>query len=338
MQQNQQNNNNGQYPHDDRYYKNPNRQNGLGQNNNYINQNNNRRFDRTKIILISAAVSSFFVVVFIALAVISSLDSAVQTSGNSTQKIEEKTEADDFSLIFPNAVDVPFNEYDTAAFSYSDGFLEYGGDTPTVKGIDVSSYQDDIDWVAVKNSGIDFAMIRVGYRGYTEGGLFLDNKFHQNMTGASEAGVDVGVYFFSSSISNDEALEDAKQVIEWIEPYKEIITYPVAFDWEPHYEENSRTADTSLEVVTEATITFCERIIHEGYKPLVYFNLDMAQTRLDLSAIAMYDFWLVELLGLGDMPTFPYQYTMLQYSWTGNISGVPGEVDLNIGFKDYSKE
>ncbi len=296
-----------------------------------------KRKERTKIIIIAAAIGGFFVVLMVALAVMFSLNGAVHTSGNANGHVEQKEDIENYTSIFPEPIDVPFNDYDLSAFAYSDGFLEYSGEQTTLKGIDVSSYQDDIDWVSVENAGIDFAMIRVGYRGYTEGGLFLDNKFHQNMKGASEAGVDVGVYFFSSSISNEEALEDAEQVIEWIEPYKDIITYPVAFDWEPHYEEDSRTADTSKQVVTEATITFCERIIHEGYKPLVYFNLDVAQTRLDLSAIAMYDFWLVELLGLGDLPTFPYKYSMLQYSWSGNIEGVPGEVDLNIGFKDYSK-
>ena len=125
---------------------------------------------------------------------------------------------------------VPANTYAAEDFAAVDGFLTYDGDAPSYVGVDVSSHQGDIDWARVAAAGVEFAMIRVGCRGYTEGGIFQDKCFVQNVEGALAAGLEVGVYFFSQAVTEAEAEEEARQVLEWIAPYD--VTWPVVFDWE----------------------------------------------------------------------------------------------------------
>ena len=138
-----------------------------------------------------------------------------------------------------------------------DGIPVYTGDLyETRLGIDVSFYQGDIDWQAVADSGVKFAMIRCGYRGSSEGELFVDEKFEQNMQGAIDAGLDVGVYFFSQSMGAIEAAEEALFVLDLIKDYD--ISMPVAFDWEPL--EDSRAEDINDEELTASALVFCEMI------------------------------------------------------------------------------
>ena len=142
-------------------------------------------------------------------------------------------DADQPSAITPTpetADDTPKNTYDPACF-YRDGeFLRYESSTVTSQiGIDVSAHQQDIDWQRVAASGVQFAILRAGYRGYTEGSIQEDAYFEQNLAGAIDAGLDVGVYFFSQAMDEQEAREEARFVLDKISGYQ--LAYPVFFDW-----------------------------------------------------------------------------------------------------------
>ncbi|MDR0903839.1 MAG: glycoside hydrolase family 25 protein [Ruminococcus sp.] len=230
---------------------------------------------------------------------------------------------------------VPKNSYDYDNLYYEDGRYNYtvDGFTTSAAGIDVSYYSEDIDWEAVKADGIDFAMIRVGFRGYVSGELNLDKKFHEYMAGATAAGLDVGVYFYSQAVNAAEALEEAEFVIEQIKPYQ--LTYPVALDIEITSAENVRQNEVSGEVLSEVCEVFCDRIFEEGYRPMVYANKRMAYLKLDMRRVCKYDFWYAEHDKDGDDPTFAYDFRMWQYSSEGEVDGINTPVDLNICFYNY---
>lgn len=231
------------------------------------------------------------------------------------------------------AVDLPKSPYDTALFEERDGRLIYTDpETETFVGIDVSAHREQINWRAVKKDGIDFAIIRVGWRGNTEGHLYLDEYFHQNIRGALAAGLDVGVYFYSQAITEAEALAEAQAVLEWIDGYK--ITYPVVYDWE-YVSADARTGNMDNAVLTDCAKIFCSTVEQAGYIPMVYFNLDIGYRRYDLQAISEYDFWLAEY---DTAPTFFYEYHMLQYTSSGEVDGIEGGVDMNISFVDYAAQ
>lgn len=138
-------------------------------------------------------------------------------------------------------------------------------------GIDVSTYQGEIDWEQVALSGIDFAMIRLGLRGYTQGGIRMDSMFERNIDEALAAGLDVGVYFFSQAVSVQEAEEEADFVLGQLEGYT--LTYPVVFDWESVSDASARTNHMDAEEVTRCAAAFCDKIAAAGYTPMIYVNL-----------------------------------------------------------------
>ncbi len=199
-------------------------------------------------------------------------------------------------------------------------------------GVDVSIHQNDIDWKKVKESGIDFAMIRLGYRGYGTGEALIDENFVQNIEGAAAAGIDTGVYFFSQAITVDEAIEEAQMVIDALKGYD--VTYPVVYDWEIIYDDKARTDDVPVDVLTDCCVAFCEAVKDAGYTPMVYQNKKTTMFKLDLERLTDYDFWLAEY---NSNPSYYYDFTMWQYTSTGSVPGIEGDVDLNISFKDYSK-
>ncbi|MFI3252842.1 MAG: glycoside hydrolase family 25 protein [Eubacteriales bacterium] len=233
--------------------------------------------------------------------------------------------------------DVPVNQYDARGF-YSDaqGFIRYEVDGQQgIVGIDVSYHQQEIDWAQVAEAGVEFAMIRVGRRGYgEEGNLGLDEYYVQNILGATQNGIHVGVYFFSQAISFWELDEEIAMFLNLIENYP--ITYPVVFDWE--YIDNvswARTDHIDGETLTEMAKHFCTQVEQEGYTPMVYFNMDMGYLSYDLSEISDYSFWVAEL---NSRPNFYYDFDIWQYSFTGSVPGIVGNVDLNLSFRDFASE
>lgn len=199
-------------------------------------------------------------------------------------------------------------------------------------GVDVSVHQDNIDWAKVKESGIDFAMVRLGYRGYGTGEAQLDENYAENIQGARDAGLDAGVYFFSQAITAEEAVEEANLVIESLDGLD--VNYPVVYDWEIIYDDTARTDNISVDVLTDCCVAFCETIKNAGYMPMIYQNKRTSIFKLDLNRLNDYDFWLAEY---NTEPTYYYDFDMWQYTSTGRVPGIEGDVDLNISFKDYSK-
>ncbi len=229
--------------------------------------------------------------------------------------------------------DLEMNPYDSSLFRYEGDRIVYDDPELDVRyGIDVSYYQNGIDWQKVAADGVDFAIIRVGYRGYTAGALNMDECFETNIKGALDAGLDVGVYFFSQAISAAEALEEAEYLLDAIDGYD--LSYPVVFDWEPLFNYGSRTASYSGKVVTDCAVTFMERIAEAGYMPMMYYNKTMAYLKLDLERLEDYEIWLAQYAV--PSPDYIYDFDMWQYG-TAAVDGIDGEVDVNISFKDYSK-
>ena len=226
------------------------------------------------------------------------------------------------------------NTYDPNAFTTdSHGWIHYEKDgKQAAQGVDVSIYQGEVDWQAVADAGIDFAMIRVGYRGYSQGSLQLDERFQANMEGALEAGLDVGVYFFSQATTVPEAEAEADFVLEAIRGYP--IQYPVVFDWEFVTANEPRTDGMDGQGVTQCASAFCELISIAGYTPMVYFNQDMGYLFYQLDQLDSSAFWLAEY---GSRPDFYYDFEMWQYTHTGTVPGIQGNVDLNLAFRDFSE-
>lgn len=218
------------------------------------------------------------------------------------------------------------NSYDASKFYQQDGLIRYCGDTPAHVGVDVSSHQQDIDWQAVAAAGVEFAMIRVGYRGYTEGEIQPDAYFEQNIRLAQEAGLDVGVYFFSQAINADEALEEAQFVLDALEGHS--LQYPVIFDWED-IEAEARTDGMDSVTLTACAVAFCKRVELNGYRAGVYFNQRFGFEEFDLRDLQDYELWLAEY---ALSPSFPYHFDVWQYANDGMLSGVDGPVDLNLAF------
>lgn len=197
----------------------------------------------------------------------------------------------------------------------------------TVPGIDVSYYQGKIDWNRVKEAGIHFAIVRLGYRGYgQEGKMVEDKNAVKNIEGALKAGLDVGVYFFSQAISVEEALEEADFVLERIKKYD--LTMPVVYDWE-YISQEARTAKMDRRTLTDCYKAFCGRIAEAGYTPMPYFNTYQSRDLMILSELEDYPFWLALY---SSRMTFPYRIEMWQYTDSGSVPGIEGNVDLNLYF------
>lgn len=202
----------------------------------------------------------------------------------------------------------------------------------TYTGIDVSVFQGDIDWDAVKNDGIDFVMLRIGYRGYgTKGIMGEDANFRKNYEGAKKVGLKLGVYFFSQAVTEKEAEEEAVFVVNALNGCN--IDYPVAYDWEFVESGEARTNGMTSEAITACAKAFCSVIAEAGYKPIIYFNCETGYFSYELPLVKDIDFWLAEYY---DTPSFYYNYKVWQYSKKGSVDGIKGDVDLNISITDFS--
>lgn len=220
----------------------------------------------------------------------------------------------------------PANPYSPLDFQYLDGkYLSLASGKGRM-GIDVSSHQGTIDWQAVADAGVDFAMIRVAYRGYGSGALKQDKNAAQNLQGAIDAGLDVGVYLFSQAINTEEAKEEAAFLLDIIKDYK--ITMPVVYDWE-FVNDTARTADIDRRTVTDCSRAFLTKVRAAGYRPMVYFSPFHADYQIYLEELKDFDFWLALY---SDRMNFPYAVDMWQYTHQGSVPGISTNVDINIQF------
>ena len=201
------------------------------------------------------------------------------------------------------------------------------------KGIDVSQFQGNIDWINVANSGIKYAMIRIGYRGYGTGKLVEDIKFQTNFLNASVNGLKVGVYIYSTAINVDEAEQDAEYVISLLRKYgyQSSVTMPIAMDLELVAGVNTRDKNLSKSTRTSVANAFCDKIKQYGYTPMIYACTSFLNDNLNASQIP-YDIWVAQY---NSRCTYSGNYTIWQYSSTGKVSGIAGNVDCNICYKNY---
>ncbi len=217
---------------------------------------------------------------------------------------------------------IPENAFSPGDFRFEKGYLTCLT-APASLGIDVSYHQGEIDWEKVRESGVEFVMVRLGNRGITQGGLNVDERAQENLKGAQAAGLQVGAYFYSQAISVEEAQEEARLALEILDGFK--LDLPLAYDWE----QENRTANVDKRTLTDCTLAFCQAVEQAGYEPMIYFNSYQATALLHLEELVEYPWW----LAMYDLQqVFPYRMDMWQYTCTGTVPGINAPVDINLLF------
>lgn len=224
------------------------------------------------------------------------------------------------SDIFPTA---PRNMRDRSDYSAVDGRIVYPG---AIAGIDVSEHQGQIDWNAVKNDGVEFAIVRLGFRGSSEGGLFMDECFADNIRGAQDAGLDVGVYFYSQANSAEEAKAEAEYVLTALNGYT--LQCPVFFDWEEGTPRSERLNGVTIADVCEFSKAFCQTVEAGGFDAGIYFNQKYGYG-MRLAELQDYTFWLAEF---DDAMKFGFDVQYWQYTYEGTVDGISTSVDLDLRY------
>lgn len=225
------------------------------------------------------------------------------------------------------------NTYDFTNLVRKNDLLHYyaNGKQISYLGIDLSKYQKQVDFAAIKDEGIDFCMLRVGARGYENGVIQEDDKFQEFLKAAEAVDMPIGLYFFSQAVTEMEAIEEANYVISKIVGHE--ISYPIAFDMEFIENDTSRIETLTNNERTNIALAFLNQIEAAGYTGMLYGNKEWLLTRIDLGKFEDFDIWLAEE---EDIPDYPYLYSMWQYTRQGEIYGIDGYVDLNVSFIDYS--
>ena len=212
-------------------------------------------------------------------------------------------------------------------------YFNDNGALSSMVGIDVSHHNGKIDWAAVRDAGVDFAIIRVGFRGYgDEGALKLDSRFSENVEGALNNGIQVGVYFYSQAITVYEAVEEASVAVNYSRKYH--ITFPIYFDTEFSNSEHSGRADSlTASQRTNIAVAFCEAVKSAGYKPGVYASKTFFTDELNFSRLSNYEIWVAHYTS--ETTDFKYDYKVWQYTPKGRVNGIPNDTDINIALFDY---
>ena len=202
-----------------------------------------------------------------------------------------------------------------------------GSDFTTRRGIDLSVFQGDVDWDKAAADGVEFAIIRLGYRGYGKGALQPDELFASHLDGAHAAGIDTGAYFFSQALTAEEGREEARYVLEQLDGRR--MEMPIYFDWEPIAVEDSRTNGYDYAHLTDSAVAFCQTIEAAGYRAGVYINRQQGYYHYDLSRLADYSLWVADY---NSYPDFYYRFDMWQYTASGQLDGIDIQVDMNLMF------
>lgn len=224
------------------------------------------------------------------------------------------------------SANIPRHHWDFSNLQTDGNLKNYVDETGRVGkvGIDVSEHQGAINWQQVAGS-VDFAMIRLGYRGYTGGNISLDRYYGANMAAAAANQVPVGVYFYSQAVSYEEGVQEANFVLANLGTAS--LAYPIVLDREDPMQDDARTNDLSMEEHTQAALGFLETIHNAGYPVMTYTNRNYFVLYLDVDKICQYPVWLAQY---ADEPDWPYEFSIWQYTESGTIPGVSGPVDLNL--------
>ena len=250
----------------------------------------------------------------------------VPTVPESTAPVEttETTEPTETEETVPPTIPPESNPYGRLDFQYDRHNYLYCLRADSFEGVDVSAFQGDIDWKQVKKSGIDFAMIRLGYRGYGTGKLVEDEYARQNLRNAADAGLAVGAYFYSQALNIDEVNDEIIFMLEVLD--NRALDMPIVLDWEIPTAD-ARTANMDARTLTDIQKYFCEKMTELGYKPMIYFNWHQSSNLYYLSELEDYEFWLALYQ---DRMSYPWKVEMWQYTDKGRVPGIYGDVDLNV--------
>ena len=209
-------------------------------------------------------------------------------------------------------------------------YTDESGNVISHKGIDVSEHQGKIDWKKVKDDGVEFAFVRVLYRGWGSGKLVEDNTGEDNIRGAIANGINVGAYVFSQAVTQEEAVEEARRAIDIVSPYAQGI--PIVIDVEYVASDDARMDVLTPEERTDVILAFCDEVSSQGYIPMLYYNTEMGGLGVEnerLEGITKWYAWYSEV------PYYPYKYDIWQYSDKGKVDGIKGNVDQNISFNAF---
>lgn len=212
-------------------------------------------------------------------------------------------------------------------------YFDKNGVLSSYTGIDVSAWQEKIDWKNVKNDNINFAIVRAAYRGYSAGGIKEDKYFDDNMKGATSVGIKVGAYFFSQAINEKEAIEEADFIINLIKPYK--IDCPIIIDTEESGAKNNggRADGLSKNKRTAVVKAFCEEVKNKGYTPMIYASKSWFINKLNMDELKDYRCWVAQWET--KECTYNGEWDIWQYSAKGSVAGISGKCDMDVTLKRY---
>ena len=253
-----------------------------------------------------------------------SLESPAPTQTEEDQPSEEATTEETDPPTEPT-IPPEANPYTKIDFQYNPNNYLLCQRQESYPGVDVSSFQGNIDWEQVADSGIRFAIVRLGYRGWgKEGKLVTDELAKTNLEGARAAGLQVGAYFFSQALPIEDVDQEIELMLEILDGFQPDM--PLVLDWELPVPE-ARTAGMDPRTLTDLQLHYCEKVTELGYEPMIYFNWNMSKNLLHLHELENYPFWLALYQ---DRMTYPYHVEMWQYTDKGRVPGISGNVDINV--------
>ena len=228
---------------------------------------------------------------------------------------------------------IPKHSYDFVGLVYQDPVMKYydKGNAISHLGVNLNRNSGDVNFEKLKSAGVEFVMIRFGARGYQNGQISIDDKYATYVQEAREAGLEVGLTFYSQAVTQEEAVEEANAVLGSISANS--ISYPIVFDMELVSNDNARIDTLSKMTLTNIADAFCKTIKDAGYSPMIYGNKYWLLRKIDLTKLSSYDIWLSQE---EDVPDYPYKFSMWEYTREGQIDGISGDASLSISFIDYT--
>ena len=278
-----------------------------------------------------------------------SLDHTADRYAENLKEIEEEEKEEDLSqngtkteVIYPDGTSqwvminayIAKNNYDYTGLVYEEPYMRYYADGKKVsrQGVKIDDSYGTVNFIQVEEDGIDYCIIRIGKRGYATGAISMDENYLTYMKEAKEAGLGIGVSFYSQAINEAEAIEEANLVVQALQQAEIKPDYPVIFDMELVSNDASRTEKLTKNQLTAITKAFCNTISQNGYTPAIYGNKYWLLRKLDLTQLSGYNIWLSKE---GDVPDYPYEFAMWEYKQDAKIDGIAGNVSLSISFIDY---
>ena len=228
---------------------------------------------------------------------------------------------------------IPKHSYDFVGLVYQDPVMKYydKGNAISHLGVNLNRNSGDVNFEKLKSAGVEFVMIRFGARGYQNGQISIDDKYATYVQEAREAGLEVGLTFYSQAVTQEEAVEEANTVLGSISANS--ISYPIVFDMELVSNDTARIDTLSKMTLTNIADAFCKTIKDAGYSPIIYGNKYWLLRKIDLTKLSSYDIWLSQE---EDVPDYPYKFSMWEYTREGQIDGISGDASLSISFIDYT--